>query len=132
MRVLAIFAFLGAAFAATADQDYEVNMKAAKSALDGISKALQAQAGSELAAGAEKMSDIYQKNFAFWTERKQGDAVKLSNDGIAALQALNGAAKASNWTEAGASFKKLRGTCAGCHDIHREKLPDGSYRIKQQ
>jgi hypothetical protein len=32
--------------------------------------------------------------------------------------------------EAVVEQKKIGATCQGCHGAHREKLPDGSYKMK--
>jgi hypothetical protein len=31
---------------------------------------------------------------------------------------------------AGQATQKLSGTCAACHTAHRDRLPDGTFKIK--
>jgi len=56
--------------------------------------------------------------------------LKSSRDGRAAARELAATAQAGNAAGAKQAFTALGGTCKSCHDVHREKLPDGTYRIK--
>jgi cytochrome c556 len=43
------------------------------------------------------------------------------------------AAKAAEGNDAaatGVAVKSLQGACKACHDVHREQLPDKTYKIK--
>ena len=91
---------------------------------------MQPLAGAEAAAHAEQIAELYDAQKAFWVERKTEDAIKLSEDGKAAAMQLASAAKANDAQAAAASMKLLGGTCRGCHKAHREKLPDGTYKVK--
>jgi cytochrome c556 len=66
----------------------------------------------------------------FWKANGAADAIAMSATGKAAAADLLAAVKASNGAGAKAAFGKLAGTCKGCHEAHREKLPDGKYKIK--
>jgi cytochrome c5 len=51
----------------------------------------------------------------------------------AAREAAVAVAKAAETNDAaatGAAVKAMQETCKACHDVHREQLPDKSYKIK--
>ena len=96
--------------------------------LDGVVEA--AGTAGEAAASAAKLSGIYEQMTGYFAKKNVADAAKLSQDGKLAADELVAAAKSGDAEKANAAFKTLGGACRGCHDVHREKLPDGTYRIK--
>jgi cytochrome c556 len=66
---------------------------------------------------------------AFWRQRDSAVAVQSAIEGKAAAAMLASAAYAGDEAQAQAAFKTLGGTCRSCHNAHREKLPDGKYRL---
>lgn len=84
---------------------------------------------AQVSKDAARLSEINTKMAAFWKARKAEDAEKWSHETAAAATALAASAKAGNWEKA---QKDAQGVmrCKACHDAHREKLEDGSYRIK--
>jgi cytochrome c556 len=57
-------------------------------------------------------------------------AVKWSEAGKAAALQLATATNSADAERVAAAMQSLAGTCRSCHEAHREKLPNGSYRIK--
>jgi hypothetical protein len=111
------------------DAAYEKAMKALGKDSGMVRKA-DPKTGAEIAAAAERMASAYETSHDFWTKRGGADAVKWSDDGKAAAVELASAAKAGDAGKAGSAFQKLGATCKQCHDAHREKLADGTYKIK--
>ncbi len=112
------------------DAAYEKAMKALGKETGVIRKA-DPKTGPEIAAGAERIAELYATSKTFWEKRGGGaDAVKWSEEGHAIAMEVAAAAKAGDAAKAGSAFQKLGGTCKQCHDAHREKLADGSYKIK--
>ncbi|HEY7446400.1 MAG TPA: hypothetical protein VH701_28515, partial [Vicinamibacterales bacterium] len=62
--------------------------------------------------------------------RKAEDAIASARTAVAAAGNAAKAAAANNMTALAEATKVLNGTCMGCHNAHRERLPDGTYRIK--
>jgi cytochrome c556 len=105
------------------------NMKA----IDAHAKVIRGQSarsGAEVADNAEKIGALYGEMKGFWENRNVADAVKASEDGRTAAMELASAAKAGDAEKGEAAFKALNGTCRSCHTAHRERLPDGTYKIK--
>ena len=91
---------------------------------------MQPLTGAEVSTHAEQLAELYESQKAFWVERKTDDAIKLSDDGRAAAVQLAAAAKSGDAQAAAAAMKNLGGTCRGCHTAHREKLADGTFKVK--
>lgn len=86
--------------------------------------------GDEVVASAEKIKEAYEHTEAIFAKREMSDAVKWSQDGKAAAADLAAAAKAGDADKVAAAMKTVGGTCRPCHDAHREKLENGTYKIK--
>jgi hypothetical protein len=98
--------------------------------------------------GLEKDAGLFKASFAvmlsYWQDKKTDDAVKFLEDGAKAADALEAAAKASNYNGVlaaqnaitgsnGVAFEgggALPGVCVGCHLAHRQRMPDGTFEIK--
>ena len=128
--VLGVFALSAMGLFADNHEDYEKAMKMAGSTMGPLKKALDGGAMDGAAAGATKMESVFATVEKFWTERGTADAIQWSKDGGAAAKALSAAVGAKDADAAKAAFGKMAGTCKGCHEVHREKLADGTYKIK--
>jgi cytochrome c556 len=91
---------------------------------------LDPKTGQEAAASAERIASAFNQMHGFWTKRNVTDAAKWTEEGKAAADELLAAARAGNTDKATTAYANLASTCKPCHEAHREKLPDGSYRIK--
>jgi hypothetical protein len=111
------------------EASFQTDMKAVDEH-SGVLRKLSARTGDEAATRAEKIATLYDGMRGFWEKRNVADAVKWSEEGKTAAVELASAAKAGDASKAEASFKLLGGTCRQCHTAHREKLPDGTYKIK--
>ncbi len=66
----------------------------------------------------------------YFAKRNVADAAKWSQEGKISADELAEAARAAATEKSVAAFKTLSGTCRPCHDVHREKQTDGSYKFK--
>ncbi|HUS07188.1 MAG TPA: hypothetical protein VMZ52_12860 [Bryobacteraceae bacterium] len=112
------------------DADLKASMKAAGGANGKIRKAIEAKAFADAAKDAATLHGAFKKMEEYFAKAGTADAVKWSQDGAAAAQELGKAAAAENGDQATASLKAAAATCSACHTAHREKLADGSYKIK--
>ena len=67
---------------------------------------------------------------AFWKTKAKTDAVQWAVDARKDADALDVAVTAGNWDQAKASAGTLGQKCAACHGAYRERLDDGTFRIK--
>ena len=109
---------------------FEAAMKKAGKTMGPLKKALDSNSFADAMPGAKNLVEIYDVTEKFWKERKADDAIKASAVGKAAAADLLAAVTAEKSEDARAAFGKLAGTCKGCHEAHREKLADGTYKIK--
>ena len=130
-KLIGLAALVALGLSAQTAEEHHQFMKDAGGAMRKMRTALEAKSGSDLASEAKKVSDAFAGVEKFWTKRGGADdAVKLSMDAKTAADQLAAAATAGNMEESAAKLKALGSTCQGCHSAHREKLADGTYKIK--
>jgi len=81
-------------------------------------------------AGAKAIDAALASIDAFWVARKAQDAVDMNKASRAAAMAVAAAAGKNDVAATTDAVKGLQATCKACHDVHREQLPDKTYRIK--
>jgi len=105
-------------------------MKATGANFASLRKTVEAKQGPETAAAAEKLVPLFKQTLAHFEEHKMQDGITMAKSGQEAAEHLAAAAKAGDWDKAAAEMKTIGGTCQGCHSAHREKLADGTYKMK--
>jgi hypothetical protein len=95
-----------------------------------VLRKLERKTGTEAVKNAETLGSVYEEMIGFWRQRKRTDAEKWSEEGKAAAVVLASAAHSGDAEKAEAAFQTLSGTCKQCHTLYRERLTDGTYRIK--
>lgn len=76
------------------------------------------------------LSTAFTKTEAFWKSRNKPEAATIAVEARKDSDAITTAAAASNWESVKASTGPLGQRCAGCHGTYRERLDDGTFRIK--
>jgi cytochrome c556 len=93
----------------------------------------QAVTGSDAAALKEQAA-ILKKAFgetqSFWKTRNRADATQWAADGLSHSEAIERAAARADWEAIKSSATNLGQACQNCHGAYRERLEDGSYRIR--
>jgi cytochrome c556 len=110
-------------------EDFQKTMKATGANFGTLRKTVEAKQGPETAAAAEKLVPLYKEVQEHFEEHKMQDGITMAKTGQEAAANLAAAAKSGDWDKA-AELKTIGGTCQGCHTAHREKLPDGTYKMK--
>ncbi len=128
--LLAVFTVFAAAPQTPEEQEFAGWMKTAQATAGSLRKNIEAKAAEDVAKDAAKMEEVFKKSEEFWTKRNTEDAVKWSQQSQSAAKEVAGAAKSGDWEKASASLRNVMGNCAACHNAHREKLPEGGYKIK--
>ena len=112
------------------EKEYEGWMKTTGATVGSMRKNVEAKANDAAAQDAEKLAEVFKKVEGFWQARKTEDAVIWSQQAQTAAKEISTAAKGGDFEKAGVSMKSLMVNCASCHTAHREKLPEGGYKIK--
>ena len=129
---------LGGTFAAQAqgmkttimsEADYSKNMKEVGSTNTGLRGAGAAPTDDNVKA-AQRLNAIFKDVQAYWEGKKVDDAIGFAKAAVAATDDLGKALVAKDAAAAGAAQKTLAAQCAGCHMAHREKTPDGTFKMK--
>lgn len=120
-----------AAPAATGDElEHQTWMKTTSATAGILKKSVEAKQGLETAGNAQKLADVFEQVQVYWAKSNTGDAVSLAKTAHDASLELAASANAGNWAQAATALKAINGTCTACHSVHREKLPEGGYKIK--
>ena len=107
-------------------------MKEVGGAVGEVQKNFEGQGNKEaVASGAEKLERLFKEVEVFFAKRGgAADAVEFAKISQSAARELLGEATSGTKPGAQAAFAKVSGSCQGCHDAHRESLPEGGYKIK--
>lgn len=125
-----LFTTLVWAGAEKGEEDLEKGMKAAGGNMSSLRKNVEAKNKTEIIRAAKEMEKIFKQSKKFFAKQKMEDGVKWSQDAKDAAKALANAAKKDDAENVASSMKALGATCQACHGAHREKLPDGKYKLK--
>lgn len=79
---------------------------------------------------AKKLQDLFKGTQAFWQAKSATDAVEFTSNAAEIYGKVASLIAESKWEEATAEQKKVGANCMGCHTAHREKSPDGSWKVK--
>jgi len=81
---------------------------------------------------AATLAKLFGQVKTFFEARKADDAVGWATEGVALMNTIQKAVAANQWPDAQASAAKVTALCQSCHAAHRERQPDGTFRIKGQ
>jgi len=93
---------------------------------------MMAGVAADVAADAGKLQTDFTQAVSFFKAMKAADAVTAAQGNADAAGEIVKAAKANNLDAAKAPAKTIKGSCKACHDVHREQLPDKTYKYKAQ
>ena len=113
-----------------APQDLSPIMKDVQATATSLRMNLMNNAAADVAKDAEKLQDDFTKAMGFFKAMKAQDAVDAAKANVDAAAEVVKAAKANNLDAAKAPAGTIQKSCKGCHDIHREQLPDKTYKFK--
>jgi cytochrome c556 len=128
--VLTTAALLAAFAFGQGHEELQQAMKTAGANFGGLRKSIEAKDAMATTAAADKLAAAFPVVRAHFEEHKMQDGVDFATTAEKASKSLSEAAKAGNWDQAAADMKTIGGTCQGCHSAHREKLPDGTFKMK--
>lgn len=84
----------------------------------------------ETSKDAQAIHDLLKQSEAFWVRNSKPDAIKWSQEGQTGAKELAAAAGSGNKESTTAASKTMGAACQSCHKVYRERLPDGSYKLK--
>ncbi len=105
-------------------------MKDVAATQQAMRKAIDAKSAADVEKEAMKMQGLFTKAAGVFKALKAQDAVDATTNNATTAGEIMKAAKANDMDTADAKAKAIQKSCKGCHDIHREQLPDKTYKFK--
>ena len=112
------------------EADYSAVMKEVGSTNGTLGKAITSGVAADAATAAARLDTLFQDVHAYWAAKKVDDATTAAAAAVAAAQAISKAVAANDMTAAGEARTKLGAQCMACHTAHREKMPEGGWKMK--
>ena len=114
----------------TTDADYATHMKEIQQQNGMLNKAIKGSMADEATKAAARLEVLFKNVHGYWNDKKVEDATAASQTAVTSLQAVQKALAANDMAAAETARATYAGTCATCHTAHREKLPEGGFKIK--
>jgi mono/diheme cytochrome c family protein len=112
------------------DADYATHMKEIGQLNGVLNKSMKGGDAAEAGKAAARMEVLFKNVHAYWNDKKVMDATTAAMGVVSSLQALQKALGANDMTAAETARAAIGANCMSCHTAHREKLPEGGFKIK--
>ncbi len=112
------------------EKQFRTWMKSVSAANGNLKKEVPGKAHEEAITDAQQLESAFHDVQAFFAKRNSKDAVDFAASMSLAAHDLSAAATARDSEGESAALNKLSAGCAACHSAHRDKLPDGGFKIK--
>ena len=103
------------------EEDLDKAMKTVGKTMGELRKANEAKDEAALKAGGATLVEQFMIAAKFFDSHKMTEASEMNAKTLTAAKAL---------ADGSGTMAGVGSTCKGCHDQYREKLADGSYKIK--
>ena len=113
-----------------AEEAFDKAMKQVGAANRALRTALDESDAKAAQENALLLQQGFKQSFAFWKTRRVAEATGWSQDGLKLAESIHSAAAAGRWDEVKETVGTLGKVCQTCHTAHRERLDDGTFRIK--
>jgi hypothetical protein len=113
-----------------AEEAFDKVMKQVGAANRAMRTALDESNAQAVQENAVLLQQGFKQSTAFWKTRRVAEATGWSQDGLKLAESIHRAAAASRWDEVKETVGTLGKVCQTCHTAHRERLDDGTFRIK--
>ena len=90
----------------------------------------RSMSAADVAKTADKLHGLFTDVTAYWKSKNVTDATDWATTAAKAADDLSKAAKANDSDAMRTAKTTLQKQCKSCHDVHREQLPDKSFKIK--
>ena len=116
--------------AQTPEAQLQPIMKEVTPTMQSMRKAIDSKSAADVERDAAKLQGLFQKAAGVFKSLKAQDAVDASNANATTAGEIVKAAKGGDMDTAAAKAGAIQKSCKGCHDVHREQLPDKTYKFK--
>ncbi|MBI3933992.1 MAG: hypothetical protein HY316_04820 [Acidobacteria bacterium] len=122
--------FLCVVVSAQEEEEYEELMDRTSGMMGILGLRIQDKNGPAALESSKKLEALFTQIYEFFEKRNVPDAMKFAKDAGAGFREAGELASGGKFQDAMAKFHATRDNCDGCHEAHREKTPNGSFRIK--
>jgi hypothetical protein len=105
-------------------------MKAIQPAVTALRSGLDKPDAAQLKDQAAILKKSFTDVEAFFKSRGTADAIGWSGESLKHIATIEAGIAATRWEDVKAAAGSLQQLCTQCHTQHRERMEDGSYRIK--
>jgi cytochrome c556 len=105
-------------------------MKTIGPAIAALRTAVQDSKADAVSQSAAKLKPAFTQTETIWDDLGQSSAAEWAREALAHSASIERAAAAGNWDVVKSSAGALNKLCQNCHGIYRERLEDGTFRIK--
>jgi cytochrome c556 len=122
---------VGGALLAQTESDFSGWMKEIAATNGKMKGAVASKDAATVTASAKVLETDFKAVETYLTKAGVADAAAMAAKNVTAAAAMQKAAAAGNFDEVATQSAVVGGSCAGCHMAHREKGPDGAYKMKK-
>ena len=114
----------------TTDAEFATHMKEIQQQNGILNKSIKGGMAEDATKAAARLEVLFKNIHGYWSAKKVEDATTAAQTAVTSLQAIQKALTANDMAAAETARATFAGTCMTCHTAHREKLPEGGFRIK--
>ena len=112
------------------EADYATHMKEIGQLNGVLNKSIKGAMADEASKAAQRMEVLFKNVHAYWAAKKVSDATTAAESAVTGLQATQKALAANDMAAAETARATVAAQCMACHTAHREKLPEGGFKMK--
>jgi len=105
-------------------------MKSVQPAFGSLRTALEGSNAADAKQHATTLKNAFIETQLFFKKRETTDAADWAGEAITLVGTIEKAAAGSQWEEARTTAGTLQQLCGTCHNAHRERIDDGTYRVR--
>ena len=112
------------------EEAFDKVMKRVGPAFTALRQAVSASEADTVKQHVAALKASFGETTAFWKGRAKVDAVKWVDEARSHADAIERATARGDWDAVKSAQTALSQTCQNCHGAYRERLEDGTYRLK--
>jgi hypothetical protein len=113
-----------------AELAFQKTMQTVSPTATSLRAAVEASNVEQTKQGTDVLKKCFTDVQAFFKGRGTTEAAGLAGDALKFVDSIQTAAAGGKWDDAKAAAGSLQQLCATCHAAHRERLEDGSFRVR--
>ena len=114
------------------EEAFDAVMKRIGPAFTGLRAAIDDANAPAAAESTKTLKEAFADAEAFWKARKTADAIEWTQTARRLVGTLDRVVGGANWPLVKTAADELNRTCSTCHTAYRERLEDGTFRVKSR